>query len=78
MGDMKRQERTIELLRCATTTVNKSQALTEFKNWDITKTGENIGHWLEDIHKGVGCKPEYISSQNFDGSSNAGASIDNL
>ena len=57
MVDMKRQERVKYLLRYATITVDRSQDLLEFKHWEITKTGKNIGHWLEDIHKDVGYKP---------------------
>ena len=33
---------------------------------------------MEDIHKAVGCKPEYIGSHNVDGASNADASVENL
>ena len=67
MGEMKIQERVTELLRCGTPTVDRSQALLDFNHWEITKTGEKIGHCLEDIHKAVVCKPEYIGSNTVDG-----------
>ena len=75
---MKSQEMVTYLLLCATTTVDSSQALLDFKHWEIPKTGENIGHWMENIHKYVGCKPEYIGSHTVDRASNSGASVDSL
>ena len=75
---MKIQDRVTELLRYANPTVNRSQALLDFRHLEITKTGGNIGHWLEDIHKDVGCKPEYSGSHSADGTSSAGASVENL
>ena len=59
-------------------TVDRSQSLIDFKHWDIPKTGKNIGHWLEKIHKAVGCKPEYIGSHTVDRASNDGAYVDSL
>ena len=53
--------------------VARLQALLDFSHFDSPKTGENIGHWLGDIHHGVGCKPEFIS-HTVDGASNAGSS----
>ena len=69
---MKIQERVTELLRCGTPTVDRSQALLDFKHWEIPNTGENIFHWMEDIHKAVDCKTEYIGSHNVDGAYNYG------
>ena len=67
MGEIKIQERVTELLLCDIPTVDRSQALLDFNHWEITKTGEKIGHCLEDIHKAVVCKPEYIGSNTVDG-----------
>ena len=57
MVKIKSQERVADLLRCATTKVDRSQALIDFKSLEITNTGKNIYHWLEDTHKAVGYKP---------------------
>ena len=75
---MKSKENVTELIRCATPKVDSSQDLLDFKHWEIPKISENTDHWLEDIHKAVGCKPEYIGSHTVDGASNYGASIKNL
>ena len=78
MGEMKIQERVTELLLCDIPTVDRSQALPNLKSWYITKTGDNIDQWLEEIHKVVGCKPEYIGSHIVDGASNDVSSVDTL
>ena len=67
MVNMKSQERVTELLICATPTVDRSQALLDFKPWYIPKIGKIIGHWMEDIHKAGSCKSEYIFSLTAEG-----------
>ena len=78
MVEMKIQEGLTELLWCATTTVYRSQALFDLKLWKNPKTGKNIDHWLDNIHKFVGFKPEFIISHTVDWASNDRASVDNL
>ena len=75
---MRIQERITELFHCTNPTVNRSRALIYFKHRDITKTCKNIGHCLEDIHKALVCKPEYIGFHTVDEASNSGSSVDNL
>lgn len=52
------------------------QALLDFCSWLKPKTGELIGSWLEECHKAVGCKPDYIASHIVDGAANAGKSVE--
>jgi hypothetical protein len=78
MKEMVNVEKTTDLLRSVTPIVARLQALLDFAHFESAKTGENIGRWLEDIHGGVGCKPEFINSHTVDGASNAGLSVETL
>ena len=55
--------------------LHRCQALLDFCSWMQVKSGELIGYWLEDCHKAVGCKPNYIASHIVDGAANAGKSV---
>lgn len=67
-----------DLLGSTVPTLHRIQALLDFSYFDDVKTGENIGQHLEDVHDGVGCKPDYIGSHVVDGAGNAGKSVDCL
>lgn len=58
--------------------IHRTQALLDFCQFDLPKTGVNIGDWLFRAHEGVGCKAEYVTSHTVDGAGNAGASVDHL
>ena len=53
-------------------TLARCQALLDFVHFEKYHTGENVGNWLHEIHKGFGCKPDFIGSQVVDGVYNAG------
>jgi hypothetical protein len=66
------------LLKVEKPTLHRCQALLDFCMWTQPKTGELIGSWLEEYHKAIGCKPNYISSHVVDGAANASKSVQYL
>ena len=48
-------------------TLHRCQALLDFCSWTQPKTGDLIGSWLEECHRAVGCRPNYITSHIVDG-----------
>ena len=54
------------------------QALIDFQNWTLEKTGEKIGIWLDVQHRLAGTKPSYIGSHTIDGAGNAALSVKHL
>ena len=58
--------------------LERCQALIDFTLFDLEHTGHNIGCWLEDAHRLVGCLPGYIGSHTADGASNAGKAVEKL
>ncbi len=65
-----------KILRSKKPYLHRCQALLDFCSWLQPKTGELIGSWLEECHKAVGCKPDYIGSHIVDGAANAGKSVE--
>ena len=60
------------LLRSRVSTLDRCQALADMVLFDRSHTGEEIGSWLEDGHRSIGCDPSYICSHVVDGAGNAG------
>jgi hypothetical protein len=54
---------------------HRCQALLDFCTCNKLKMGHLIGCWLEECHRAVRCKPNYISSHIVDGAANAGKSV---
>ena len=51
-----------DALRSPNPTVSRRQDLLDFVHFEKLHTGENVGNWLHEIHKLVGCKPDFIGS----------------
>eukprot|EP00957_Ditylum_brightwellii_P082059 6239722-Ditylum_brightwellii.AAC.1 len=58
--------------------VHCPQALIDFCKWFLSKTGANIGIWLNVAHKLVAIEPSYIENHTVDGAGNANLSVDKL
>ena len=54
------------------------QAIIDFQNWTMEKTGHRIGAWLHVVHELLGMKPAFIGSHTVDGAGNAGLSVKTL
>ena len=78
LKEMKNDGTVNELLLSMMPTMDRCQALLDFKSWTIEKSGENIGAWLDDVHGGVGIKADHIGSHIVDGASNATSSMETL
>ena len=61
-----------DLVANSTSFMDRAQLLFDFSHFLEAKTGENVGHWLDNNHALLGCKPEYLGSHTVDGASNAG------
>lgn len=66
------------LLKSEEANIHHCQVLLDFCCWTEAKTGNNIGSWLEQCHKDVGCKPNYITSHIVDGAANVEKSVQTL
>mmetsp|Transcript_18661 Transcript_18661/g.30159 ORF Transcript_18661/g.30159 Transcript_18661/m.30159 type:complete len:158 (+) Transcript_18661:246-719(+) len=73
LAKMKQDGIVNDMLKSATPKFHRVQGLLDFCQFDMPKTGDNIGKWQADCHTQVGCKPSYISSHTIDGAGNAGA-----
>ena len=56
--------------------LERCQALIDFTLFDFDYTGHNIGRWLEDTHKLVGCFSDYIGSNMIDSANIAGKVVE--
>jgi len=78
LTEMTKDGLTNDLLKSTVPTRDRCQALLDFTNWTVPKTGELIGEWLGEMHDSVGIKPDYIGSHIVDGASNATSSANKL
>lgn len=78
MKSISAKEKTTDILLNGTPTLKRTQLLLNFEHFDKPKTGENIGAWLDDNHRGVGCRPDYINSHIVDSAANAVKSVEEL
>ena len=57
-------------------TLARYQALLDCLQFEKSHTGENVGNWLHEMHKGVRHKMDFIGSHVVDGAYNAGKYIE--
>lgn len=72
------RDKCIQLISIMTPIILRLQMLLDFLCFVYEKTGYNIGIWLEENHRAIGIKPDYIGSHTVDGAGNAGASVATL
>ena len=66
------------VLRSPAPTLSRCQAIGDMVIFDTEHSGAEVGAWLDDAHRGVGCKPSYVGSHTVDGDSTAGKSVEIL
>ena len=75
---MKRTGESSGLLHNDTPKLQRLEGLGDFCQFDLPKTGENIGTWLHRTHSQLAAQPSFIGSHVVDGASNAQASVEEL
>ena len=56
---LKMKNNCVDEFRSISPKLERCQALIDFTLFDLEHNGHNIGRWLEDAHKLVGCLPGY-------------------